>query len=1448
MKRQRTDGHPSPTNKKRETESRSHHDYTVGWICALPKEYVAAVAMLDERHPDLPRTPNDHNTYTLGHIEVIREANDVTRYLGKHNIVVACLPKGNVGTNNAATVATRMTSTFPSIKFGLMVGIGGGVPNSVRLGDVVVSTPGQIYGGVVQWDFGKANQGDNNFERTGSLNSPPKELLSALSTIEREHEMTGSRIPEYLDDLKIRWPKLAPKYCRSDSLKDVLFKADCEHIDNPSAEEDKDNGEEDEDEEEEEEEGESCMYCDQSNILRRKPRSMRVHYGLIASGNRVVKDALFRNEVNKELGGKVLCFEMEAAGLMNDFPCLVIRGICDYADAHKNKKWQRHAAAVAAAFTKELLTFVPVQEVEQMPAIKDLQSRLQKVSNTVDEIRLHQHDHQRDQEFQTVLDWLSPVNYAAQQNDSISQRQEGTSIPGSGKTIITSTVVRHIQDKFRDDRSVGIAYVYCTFKQREEQKPVDLMANILKQLAMRQDVLPSALESLYRRLKSLQARPSLIELRTTLRGVASLYSKTFIIIDALDECRTVGDDLDTFVQEIFAFQDGVKANLFATSRKIEQIESKFQAATKIEIRANDEDVKKYLDKRLQDSQSLSSQGAPLKQNIKDTISKAVDGMFLLARLYIDSLACKITPKAIKQTLRELDTMSQANNDDARSKVLDNAYEGAMERIQNQVKDRRDLALQVLLWISCAERRLTSTELQHAIGVEENTSEFDNENISDIGLIVSTSAGLVIVDKESDIIRLVHHTTQEYFQRTSQRWFPEAHLQMTKVCIVYLRFEDFKSGECDDKWTYEERLRLHPFYEYASTEWGYHAAKSALAQELAIELFKDTAKIAACTQVMRSRYGTFYSDPSKMTGLHLSAWFGLYETASLLLDMRNIVGSQISPPPPEFSANDINIECRDHLQQTPLHYAAFWGYEAVVKLLLVNGAEIESRDYIQQTPFCGAANNGKEAVVKLLLENGAQIDTRDSNNRTPLSHAAESGHDFGVKLLLEHNADIKSRDMYNQTPLFHAAISGQEEVVQLLLARNASLECRDTHNQTPLTRAAENGHDAMVKLLLANNAETETRDINGRTPLAYASENGHQSVVNLLLEQNSDTESRDKNGQTALSLAAENGHETVVKLLLEHNGQIESQDKNNQVPLDYAAWNGHTTVIKLLLAHGAKSDHRDNQDRTPLHSAAENGHEAVVELLLEQHNMNPDYQDNEGWIPLHSAASHGHEAVVKLLLEYGAEIDCRNMDGLTPLHSAADCGHVAAMKLLLEQHNIQPDYQDNKGWIPLHFAAQDGHEAVVKLLLEHGAKIDCRNMDGMTPLHFATQYGHEAVVKLLLCRDAEIDCRTMDGLTPLHLATQHGHEAVVKLLLGRDAEIDCPSNTGCTPLHLAAEWGCVAEAKLLLEYNADVEVTNSDGMTPLSVVKKLSLAGEKTEGWEGWDGVIELLLQRASRGS
>ncbi|KAI5922977.1 nucleoside phosphorylase domain-containing protein [Camillea tinctor] len=322
-------------------KSRTHRDYTVGWVCALPKEQTAATAMLDEIHVVIPKRPSDENTYTLGSI-------------GSYNVVIACLPKGIYGTNAAASVAARMVTSFPSIVFGLMVGIGGGVPHEdkVRLGDVVASVPTDEYPAVVQWDMGKAEQG-NVFKRTGELKNPPDFLVSAITELEARNKIHGSKMPEYLDSLKEKWPRLTSEYLKSDNLKDVLYKADY-NLNNKNGMED----------------GGKC--CDETQTVKREPRDMRVHYGLVVSGNQVIKDASFRESVNRSLGDKVLCIEMEAAGLMDHFPCIVIRGICDYADSHKNKEWQEYAAAVAAAFAKELLTCVNAAEVPQRRSTGDI--------------------------------------------------------------------------------------------------------------------------------------------------------------------------------------------------------------------------------------------------------------------------------------------------------------------------------------------------------------------------------------------------------------------------------------------------------------------------------------------------------------------------------------------------------------------------------------------------------------------------------------------------------------------------------------------------------------------------------------------------------------------------------------------------------------------------------------------------------------------------------------------------------------------------------------------------------------------------------------------------------------------------------------------------------------------------------------------------------------------
>jgi len=233
-----------------------------------------------------------------------------------------------------------------------MVGIAGGVPgrHDIRLGDVVVGCPTGTSGGVINYQYGKTIQG-GQFERTGSLAPPPRVLLSALNGLIARHESTGHKIQQNVGRILAN-PRLTAKYQSPGWSRDLLFNSHFVHQDDDE---------------------ENClMSCldDNSVLESRLARGAGtddpvVHYGLIASADSLMRDAEVRDKLSKE--ADVLCFEMEAAGLMDHFPCLVIRGICDYCDTHKNKTWQGYAAAVAAAYATELLGIIASVEYIQSP-------------------------------------------------------------------------------------------------------------------------------------------------------------------------------------------------------------------------------------------------------------------------------------------------------------------------------------------------------------------------------------------------------------------------------------------------------------------------------------------------------------------------------------------------------------------------------------------------------------------------------------------------------------------------------------------------------------------------------------------------------------------------------------------------------------------------------------------------------------------------------------------------------------------------------------------------------------------------------------------------------------------------------------------------------------------------------------------------------------------------
>ena len=530
----------------------------------------------------------------------------------------------------------------------------------------------------------------------------------------------------------------------------------------------------------------------------------------------------------------------------------------------------------------------------------------------------------------------------------------------------------------------------------------------------------------------------------------------------------------------------------------------------------------------------------------------VDLRFLLAQLYMDSLMSKLTCGDIKLALQNLPRGIEG---------LDIMYKEAMKRINGQEEGFRALAKKVLSWVTHAKRQLTTTELQCALAVRHGAVELDEDFVPAVEDIVSVCASLVTVDEQSGIIRWIHYTTQEYFERTWTLWVPYAQVDIANVCLAYLSFDVFAVGFCLTDEEFEARLRLNILYDYAARNWGHHArAASTEVEQLILDLLESEAKVSSSSQAMmalRSYSGYSQRVPRQITGAHLAAYFGLRETMIILLE------------------NGHDPNSRDTYGRTPLLWAAADGREAVAKLLLAkDGVDPDSKDNGGWTPLLQAASNGHQAVVKLLLtKDGVDPDSKDTEyGRTPLSWAAENGHEAVVKVLLEKAVDVDFKDTaYGRTPLSWAAAGRHEAVVMLLLEKAADVDSKDnTYGQTPLPLAAEFGHEAVVKLLLEKAVDIDSKDSKyGRTPLSWAAANGHKAVVKLLLEKAADVDSRDKSSHTPLSWAAGNGYEAVVELLLEKADDVDSMDNSGHTPLSWAAKNGYEAVIELLLEHRSK---------------------------------------------------------------------------------------------------------------------------------------------------------------------------------------------------------------------------------------------------------------------------------------
>jgi Cdc6-like AAA superfamily ATPase len=255
-----------------------------------------------------------------------------------------------------------------------------------------------------------------------------------------------------------------------------------------------------------------------------------------------------------------------------------------------------------------------------------------------------------------ILNWLTPFDYGSQQSDYLERRQPGTGqwlldskefrhwigtenqtlfcpgIPGAGKTILTSMVIDSLIIRCQHYPGSKFAYIYCNFRRQHEQRIIDLLSSLLKQLLQVQteSSLPNNIRELYNHHRAHRLRPSREELFEALESVVALGKRVYFVIDALDECQTQDGCQQTLISYLFTLQERYGVNIFATSRFITGISYRFESAKSLEIRASEYDIKRYLENSMKNLRAFIQEDEKLRDEIKLRISKAADGMYVMS--------------------------------------------------------------------------------------------------------------------------------------------------------------------------------------------------------------------------------------------------------------------------------------------------------------------------------------------------------------------------------------------------------------------------------------------------------------------------------------------------------------------------------------------------------------------------------------------------------------------------------------------------------------------------------------------------------------------------------------------------------------------------------------------------------------------------------------------------
>ncbi|PNP46437.1 hypothetical protein THARTR1_10759 [Trichoderma harzianum] len=1372
----------------------SVRDFYIGIICALPREFDAVTCMLDtEYKPPLDRLPQSENTAY------------VFRYgsMSNHNVAIACLPSGKTGTVSSATVSVKLMANFPNIKYGLMVGIGGGSPgpgpeNDIRLGDIVVSQPGDRYGGVVQYDFGKTIAQGKFVRHGGILNKPPDYLLSAAAELLTKHVQGKSRIMDNFRDMIARDSNRTDHFMAPDSGTDVLYEATYQH---PEGQQ-------------------TCKQCDSTKARVRPERVLEgpvIHHGLIASGDQVMRDGVTRDALRDELG--VMCFEMEGAGLMDNLPSLVIRGICDYSDTHKNKAWQNYAAAIAAAYVKSFLQCLPPE--------KGL----------------------TDNDIKSAHAWLSKHPEGAIHRDNLSKRQDGTNvwfiespefnewlnsseksflwirgIPGAGKTIIASTVIDTLQAHV-ETRNIALAFFYCTFTNNETTDYQAILGSLVSQVCYRSR---SALQSLINHQRSKLAYnveqqlalPDTDVLIDILQMGLKDLDSIFLVIDALDECS----DRSFITEKIRGVFDNTKGNLkiLATSRSEGAIVKNFQGLPDIWLTDyTHQDVKIFVDSRVDSMRNDTEE-----ENISDhvlhqvriTIPRIAGNMFLLARYQMELIEDCDCDDEVQEALEDLPG------------DIDKMYVRILEKLADTVRNhngRRQRQHAIIQWLVAAKRPLKLEELAEAVTIRPGQQELRKTGVVHGRRLTDICGPLVYVNETTKEVTLCHFSVKEFLIKdrfteavsdpSHSRLYSyrvdlqRAHEQLAISCLVYLAFETFKKPYVDED-DLNRRRQENCFLDYAAYHVGEHCKElSSCSDSLVASLDCLFLPEPQLSSIQSSELASRVKGYRALTTVSVlcppvaDEYCGCF-TPDICAEFRgwqSINGIDLAQPSDE-DGERLVMMCMEHQEQnfashpccrswlqlyrilapgtrkdhhgniTPLYFAALFNWRAGVEVYL---KRIQDRlttsdlNHALRGAAIGGSNREEDGnicaeLIRILIKAGAEVNSHVPDLGSALQSAAFCSNLEATDVLFRHGArlDDNEKDIYRPGgtaggALESAAMAGNQKLVEMLIDNGANVNHVGAWDGTALNISIRHVNIDLISSFLDRGAD----------PAIYAGY--YISTIHHLASYwapESDTAS------------------AMLQLILDRRGAgVNLNPYPYGSPLQHACFSGERDKVRIVLSAGADIHAESGQFGDAIQTASMHGNGEIVTDLLDK-GAKPDSDARlltSRWsvdfeVPFYGRITvlQGGQGLVDHWYSAGPssfDVAFPRFGFYAPALQAAvrwRSDHWNKILLLLEN---EPTHQQGHYGCPLQAAALFGKLQNVNALLGGSeSRADPNHASGgifNTALQAASYNGHEKIVNTLLHHGAEIN--QTGGLygCALLAAAAAGHEDICRLLIERGAD-------------------------------------------------------------------------------